>query len=326
MLCRLKGLLLITFAIGIVVTCTILWLYSPLLIILKINCCILSAIIAVLAADSGFGILTFKHEELKFKTINRQHAKCHAFLISGYNGNGPVVLDSFAAVLANNNCVGHALHRTAKRFNLRQVVGAYYKQIMAHKPDKLTLYVESMGGCVLVELMVRHPDLYIDRLVLNAALTCGNDAVRSRWIFRLLGGLYGGPLTTLLFRWHTKKKVNNDASPDGTVDPQIISKYQKDRIMLTAPVSFDQINLIGAAGVLPDNVFAGRVGSAIFLRAPEPKDRLIKTQQALNNWRRLFGPKVEVVDTPVKVWSGKMHVPIARFGAVVQAIEKAVSA
>lgn len=326
MLSKLKGLLLIAFAISLAIACTILWLHSLLLIILKMICSILSATIAVMAADSGLGMLMFKHEELKFKTINKQHVNHHAFLVSGYNGNGPVVLGSFATVLANNNCAGHALHRTTKRFNLQQVVDAYYEQIMAHKPDKLTLYVESMGGRVFVELMMRHPDLYVDSLVLNAALTCGNDAVCPRWIFRLLGRLHGGPLTTLLFRWQMKKKVKSDIAPDGTVNPQIISKYQQDRIMLTAPVSFDQINLIGAASALPDNALIGRVGNAIFLRAPEPKDRLIKTQQALNNWRRLFGPKVEVIDTPVMAWSGKLHVPISRFGAVMQAIEKAVSA
>lgn len=326
MICRLRGLLLIAFAISVATACTILWLHSSLSIILKISCSILFAIIAVAAADSGLGMLMFKHEELRFKTINRQHARRHAFLISGYNGNGPVVLDSFAAVLANDNYAGHALHRTTKRFNLRQVVDAYYEQIMTHRPEKLTLYVESMGGRVFVELMMRHPDLYVDYLVLNAALTCGNDTVCPRWVFRLLGRLHGGPLTTLLFRWRMKKKVTNDVTPDDAVDPQIVSKYQQDRAMLTAPVSFDQINLIGGASTLPDNALAGRIGNAIFLRAPETTDRLIKTQQALNNWRRLFGPKIEVVDTPVKVWGGKLHVPISRFGAVVQAIEKAVSA
>lgn len=325
MIRRLKGLSLLIVAVAGMAACGVFCFSSTsitgdLLIGVGLLC------IAVVFIDNGLGLIISNEEEVSFKVVNERRAsQTLLVLIGGYNCDGPVVLDMLSGVLIDNDAAGMVMKRACRRYRIDEVVKAYYERISALKPSRIVFYVESMGGAVFAELMSRYPDLYGESVIFNAALSCNEDVVPSRMGFRLLGKFAGGPLSTMIFRWRIRATISRWALPDEESDPEIVARYAAGVSTITAPLAFDQIRFISRAGSVLAGSLADRVDRAVYLRAPEPEDRLVRTVQAQASWRRALGYSTPVTDVPIDEWHGRLHVPITRTAAVVYAIGAATS-
>lgn len=324
----LVGLFVLGVGVECIYVCVALWTWGVWLPT-KIVLTIILPLVSIIVLDSGLGLVNTRSAEVELYTYENRDPH-QTLVIPGFNGVGHKLVDVIERNGSNMSLPVHGLvsfRPPYEGYDERAIADAFYEWWKAHEGvTKLNAYAESQGALIVIRLLLRHPDVRIDELILNAGITCNEDVLAPTPALTAVGALPGGPISTALARWKQSGDVRKSPQLAPGTDEETARAAERESAKLTTQMAFGQMWAIARAQKPQPNALAGRIGRVTYLRAPSSPDAFVRTTQAAANWRELVGPNTPFEEVEVPDFAPNLHTPTPEHPRpVVDAISKAAA-